>query len=408
LEQFGLRYINPKAAYVHGYAPDRALVVSQDLEATARSLGKGGASYADAVGALVPPDWDEVCERLLELPRVLGAPSAVARFGARAMQSIDGFARTHLHSREAQALFAGVGAHAAVPFDQVGTAGIGLTLAIAAHAVGWPIVEGGTQALTDALIAYLESLGGEVITGTRVRSLEDLPACSFLFFDVTPRQFLNIAFDHLPDSYKRWLQQYRYGPAVFKLDWALSSPIPWADPAFASAPTVHLGGKFEDIMASEDLVWRGYLPSRPFVLLVQPTLFDSSRAPEGKHTAWAYCHVPVGKNLDATEVIEAQIERFAPGFGATILHRSSMNAQRLEQLNRNHVDGDINGGSLLFGQLLTRPTFRLIPYKTALPNVYLCSSSTPPGSGVHGMSGYYAAQAALAFGRRKRKALVAH
>lgn len=401
LEQFGLRWINPPNAYVHAFAPEKAVVVSRDIAQTSKRLGN---SYGKLMARL-SPDWDELCDMLLHPLKLLRAPCAMAYFGFHALQSINSLARCHFDTAEAKAAFAGVAAHSALRFDAPGAASIGLTLAIAAHAVGWPIPEGGAQSITNSLVKYFESIGGEVVADCPVRACDELPECRFLFFDITPHQLLRIAGDRLPPSYKRKLTKYRYGPASFKVDWALSAPIPWNALEFGAAPTVHLGGTLEEVAAAEEDVWKSKYPANPFVLLAQPTLFDPSRAPVGKHTVWAYCHVPAGSQEDRVDAIESQIERFAEGFKETIIARSMLNPQRLEQINENLVQGDINGGSLVLPQLLARPMLSAIPYATPLPNTYLCSSSTPPGSGVHGMCGYYAAIAAIKFGNSKQQAI---
>jgi phytoene dehydrogenase-like protein len=276
------------------------------------------------------------------------------------------------------------------------SAAMGIVLAMGAHAVGWPVTRGGSQRLTDALVAELRSLGGTLETGRRVESLDELPAgASPVLLDVTPRQLLRIAGTRLPDGYRRRLARYRYGPGIFKLDWALDGPIPWRAPEAARAGTVHLGGTLDEIAASEQAAVSGRHHERPFVLLVQPSLFDPTRAPAGKHTAWAYCHVPNGSTKDMTDAIEAQVEHFAPGFRDLILARSAMDSAEVERRNPNYVGGDINGGAQDLRQLFTRPMARPVPYSTPVPGLFLCSSSTPPGGGVHGMCGYWAARAAL-------------
>lgn len=393
LSKFGLEWINPPSAYVHAYTPDQALVVDRDLQATANNW-RGGDSYAELLNGLVP-DWDSLCEILLQPPRMVRPTIALTKFGAKAMMSARGLARRYLSSPEARAVFAGVAAHATIPFENVASASLGLVLTIVAHAVGWPVPAGGAQSVTDALVAYFKSIGGEVIADRPVRSLNDLPTSRFVFLDLTPRQFVDIAGPALSERNRRLYLNYNYGPACFKLDFALSAPIPWKAKEYRNAPTVHIGGTLEEIAIGEKMIWQGQMPSRPYVLLVQPTLFDESRCPPGNHIVWAYCHLPYGSGVDATELIEGQIERFAPGFKKLIVARSTLTPQRFQSMNENHVGGDINGGSLFFSQLLLRPAPRLIPYKTPLPNVYFCSSSTPPGSGVHGMCGYWAAWFAL-------------
>jgi phytoene dehydrogenase-like protein len=286
-------------------------------------------------------------------------------------------------------------AHSMLPLEQPVSAAIALVLGTVGHLIGWPFPKGGSQALVDALAALVRALGGEIITGAEVTSLRELPASRAVLFDVTPRQVVRIAGDALPQGYRTRLGRYRYGPGVFKVDYALDGPIPWKDAGCARAGTVHVGGTLEEIAASEHGVARGIVPERPFVLLAQQSLFDPTRAPEGKHTAWAYCHVPTGCEVAMTARIEAQIERFAPGFRDLVLARSVLTPARLQELNPNYVGGDINGGAQDLRQMFTRPAARIVPYSTPARGLYICSSSTPPGGGVHGMCGYHAARAAL-------------
>jgi phytoene dehydrogenase-like protein len=267
-------------------------------------------------------------------------------------------------------------------------------LSLLAHAVGWPMARGGSQKIAESMASYLIAIGGEIQTGHMVASMEELPAARAYLFDLTPRQVLKIAGERLPSGYRRQLEHFRYGVGVFKIDYALSQPIPWRDVQVSQAGTVHVGGTLAEIAASERAIWRGEHPEKPFVLLAQQSLFDSSRAPQGQHTAWAYCHVPNGSTIDMTSHIEAQIERFAPGFREVILARATLNAQEMESYNPNYVGGDINGGVQDLLQFFTRPVARWVPYSTPAPDIFICSSSTPPGGGVHGMCGYHAAQAA--------------
>ncbi|HZT94245.1 MAG TPA: NAD(P)/FAD-dependent oxidoreductase, partial [Gaiellaceae bacterium] len=318
-------------------------------------------------------------------------------FGLSALQPAATFARRRFRGEPARALFAGLAAHSILPLESIGTTSFGLVLGTTGHAVGWPLPRGGSQRVADALASYLRSLGGEIRTSSPVESLDEVSAPTVLC-DVTPRQFLRLGGDRLPPRYRRALERFRYGPGVFKLDWALSGPIPWTASECAQAGTVHLGGTLEEIVASERAPARGETSERPFVLLAQPSLFDASRAPEGRHTAWAYCHVPNGSEVDMTEPIERQIERFAPGFRERVLARSVMGPADLERRNANLVGGDIGGGSNELRQLVARPALRPVPYATPLDGVYFCSASTPPGGGVHGMCGYLAARAALRAG----------
>jgi phytoene dehydrogenase-like protein len=282
-----------------------------------------------------------------------------------------------------------------MPLDVSPTAAFALLLGMVGHAGGWPLVKGGSQKLSDALASYLKTLGGQIITGKTVKSLRDLPPARAVFFDLTPRQILKLAFDQLPPSYRWELEKYRYGPGVFKIDWALSSPIPWKSSECKLAATVHLGGSSAEIVDSERIVGNGRCPERPFVILAQQSLFDNSRAPEGKHTAWAYCHVPNNSKIDMTDRIESQVERFAPGFRDCILSRHTFTAQEYEAYNANYIGGDITGGIQNVLQVVARPSLRLTPYTMPIKGYFICSSSTPPGGGVHGMCGYHAARAAL-------------
>jgi phytoene dehydrogenase-like protein len=303
-------------------------------------------------------------------------------------------------SPRARAVFAGMAAHAMIPLDRPVTASFGLMLLLLAHSIGWPLARGGSQSIVNAMAKYLESLGGKITTGMPVTSLDQLPRSNATFFDITPRQLVAIAGDRLPERYRKALNRFRYGPGVFKIDYALDGPIPWKASACRQAGTVHLGGTFEEISAAESAVWRGEHPERPFVLLTQQSLFDPSRAPSGLHTLWAYCHVPSGSTRDMSEEIENQIERFAPGFRSHILLRHSTNAQQMELYNPNYVGGDINGGVQTIDQFFTRPVASWVPYAIPVKGMYLCSSSTPPGGGVHGMCGYQAAKVALKRGKK--------
>jgi phytoene dehydrogenase-like protein len=302
-------------------------------------------------------------------------------------------AKGYFEGVRAQALFGGLAAHSMLPLEQVPSAAFGLILGMAAHAVGWPVPRGGARNIAKALAAYFRSLGGEIQTGMRVRSLDELPPARAILCDLTPRQLLSVAGNRLPRGYRRLLENYRYGFGVFKMDWAMDGPIPWRAAECFRAATVHLGGTLEEIAASERTCGKGEIAMKPFVLLAQQSLFDCSRAPEGKHCVWAYCHVPNGSTFDMAARVEAQIERFAPGFTKRIIARSTMAPRELERHNANLVGGDIHGGAATLRQLFLRPTIRL--YRTPARGLYLCSSSTPPGGGVHGMCGYFAARMAL-------------
>jgi phytoene dehydrogenase-like protein len=338
---------------------------------------------------------DVILEEILGPLRMPGEPLTLARFGLEAIRSASSVARRRFREPRARALFAGLAAHSMLPLERSPSASFGLVLGLLGHSVGWPLPRGGSQAIADALASYLHSLGGEIETGRRVCSLDELPRSSAVLLDLTPREILRVAGSRLPDGYRRKLEGYRYGPGVFQLDVALDGPIPWRAEECGLAGTVHLGGTLEEIAASETAMSRGQTPERPYVLLAQQSLFDPTRAPEGRHTAWAYCHVPNGSTVDMTDRIEAQIERFAPGFCDRILARRAMGPAALEAYNPNYAGGDINGGLQDLRQLFTRPVARRNPYSTPVPGLFLCSSATPPGGGVHGMCGYWAARAAL-------------
>ncbi|HEY6565484.1 MAG TPA: NAD(P)/FAD-dependent oxidoreductase, partial [Pirellulaceae bacterium] len=323
-------------------------------------------------------------------------PVALGRFGLIALRSLRGLVQSRFQTDRARALLAGMAGHSILDLDNKGTAAFGLVLALFGHAVGWPIPRGGSQAISDALATHFQALGGTIEINHEVTSLADFPETAQILLDLTPRQICRIAGDTLPADYLRKLNRYRYGPGVFKIDWALSDPVPWTAPECHQAGTLHLGGSFEEVAASERAVIRGRHSGNPLVLVSQPSRFDPTRAPTGKHTLWAYCHVPSGSTEDMTAIIEAQIERFAPGFRDTILARATMTAAQMEQYNPNYVGGDINGGMQDLRQLFMRPTTNFWnPYSTPSARLFICSSATPPGGGVHGMSGYHAANAAL-------------
>jgi len=368
------------------------VVVERSVDQTADTLGDDSGAYRRLMAPLVA-DWNDLQNTLLGPLRLPAHPMKLARFGLHAFRSAWGLAQSWFKRAPARALFAGLAAHSMLPLDRAPSAAFGLVLGITAHAVGWPLPRGGSQKIADSLVSYLQSLGGEVVTGFDVISLDQLPPAAAVLCDVTPRQLLRMAGARLSSSFRRRLARYRYGPGVYKVDWALDGPIPWAAPECRRAGTVHLGGTIEEIAASERAAWQGHPAESPFVLLAQPSLFDPTRAPSGKHIAWAYCHVPNGSQVDMSARIEKQIERFAPGFRDLVLSRSVMTPADLERHNPNLVGGDIGGGANDLGQLFLRPTLRL--YRTSSPGLYLCSSSTPPGGGVHGMCGYFAAHRAL-------------
>ena len=394
LADHGLEWIYPPASLAHPLDDGSSVVLERSVDATAETLGVDEKAYRKLMSPFVE-NWDKLAADILGPLRLPKHPLLLARFGLKAVRSAHGLASGVFKGERARALFSGLAAHSMLPLDKRISASFGIVLGATGHAIGWPMPLGGSQKISDALASYLISLGGEVVTSNCVESLDDLPPAPAMLFDVTPRQLVSLLGGRLPSGYQRRLQNYRYGPGVFKMDWALDGPIPWKAPECARAGTVHLGGSLDEIASSEAQVWNGQHPDKPFVLLAQQSLFDQTRAPAGKHTAWAYCHVPNGSDLDMTAQIEAQIERFAPGFGDLVLARSTMSPVKLEEYNPNYVGGDINGGVQDLGQLYARPAFRRAPYSTPLKGVYICSSSTPPGGGVHGMCGYFAAQAAL-------------
>jgi phytoene dehydrogenase-like protein len=400
LDRYGLEWVYPPAPLAHPL-DDGVAVLERSLSAMEASLGKQDA--AAWLGLFTPfvEEWESLAQGILGPLRPgfqLAHPLIslrMARFAVSALQPARMLAERTFHGERARALFGGMAAHAMLPLERPVSAAIALVLGTLGHVFGWPFPKGGSQAFVDALAAHLRSLGGEIVTGVEVTSLRELPSARAVLFDVTPRQVLRIAGDALPEGYRQRLGTYRYGPGVFKIDYALDGPIPWKDGACARAGTVHLGGTLEEIASAEQGASRGIISERPFVLLAQQSLFDPTRAPEGKHTAWAYCHIPNGCEVDMTARIEAQIERFAPGFRDRILARHMLNPAQMERYNANYIGGDINGGMQDLGQLFTRPVARLDPYATPNKAIYLCSSSTPPGGGVHGMCGYYAARSAL-------------
>jgi len=399
----GVRLLVPEVALAHPLDGGSAAVLFGSVRDTAAGLGADGPSYRALLGPLVDHADALVGELLSPLRSPPRHPLVMARFGRVALRSAAGVARSRFRGEPARALFAGVAAHAMLPLTASTTAAYGALISTLGHAVGWPLVEGGSERITDALVAALTGLGGELVVGERVESLAALPPARATLLDVTPRQFAVLARDRLPPSYQRRLARFRYGPGIFKLDWALSAPVPWTASACRAAGTVHVGGSLPELMASEATVAAGGHPERPYVIVVQPGVVDSGRAPQGQQTLWAYCHVPNGSQVDMTAAVESQIERFAPGFGDLVLARHTRDCAEIERENANYVGGDINGGVQDLRQTLLRPTPRWNPYGTPLDGVYLCSSSTPPGGGVHGMCGHLAARSALrqVFGQRR-------
>ena len=397
LEQYGIEWVQPPLSLAHPLDNGTAAVLARSLDVTCASLGEDATAYKHLMQPLVE-NWETIIEAFygpLRPQAIIPHPFKLANFGRAALRSASGLARTQFTGARARALFAGVSGHAMLPLTVASTAAAGLMLSMMAHVVGWQFPRGGSQKIADALAAYLRDLGGEIVTGVEVKSLDALPPARVVLCDITPRQLLRIAGPRLTGLYKRQLQRYRYGMGVFKLDLALDGPIPWRAEACTRAGTVHVGGTLPEIVRAERAVGRGEHPTQPFVLLAQQSLFDQTRAPQGKHTVWAYCHVPNGSQFDMSERILTQIERFAPGFRERILACHTTNTAEIERYNANHIGGDINGGVQDLRQLFTRPTISLNPYATPDKGLYICSSSTPPGGGVHGMCGYFAARSAL-------------
>lgn len=393
LETHGLRWVKGGASVAHPLDDGSAVMLYRSLEDTARELGEDGDAWKRLVSPFLKDPHGLLGDALAPL-RIPKHPLTMLRFGLRAMRSAKGLARARFSSERARALFAGCAAHSILPLERMFSAAIGLIFAVTAHVETWPVAKGGSAAIARALASLLRELGGRIETGVFVRSLADLPPARVYVFDTSPAQLADVAEPVLPARYVRRLRRYRYGPGVFKLDWALDGPIPWRDRRCLEASTVHLGGTLDELAAAEAAVWRGEHPDRPYVLLCQQSQLDPSRAPAGKQTGYAYCHVPAGSTVDLTEVVERQVERFAPGFGERILARHAMRADDFERHNPNYLGGAITGGVADAGQLFTRPVARPNPYTTPNPRVLIGSASTPPGGGVHGMCGYWAAEAA--------------
>jgi phytoene dehydrogenase-like protein len=394
LAEHGLEWLHPPAPLAHPLDDGTAVMLERSIDETGANLGEDAAAYRELMRSLVEK-WPQLAGEILGPPHIPRHPLLLARFVRHALRSAQALARARFAGQRARALLAGLAAHSVLPLDRTASAAVGLVLGLLGHAVGWPIPRGGAGRLSGALAACFQALGGKIETATLIRTLDQLPPARALLLDVTPYQLLQIAGDKLGGLYRRRLARYRYGPGLFKIDWALAGPVPWRSADCARAGTVHLGGTLEEIAAAEQEVWRGRHPQRPFVLLAQQSLFDASRAPAGKHTGWAYCHVPNGSEVDMTEVVERQVERFAPGFGELILARHTRTAAAYERYNPNLIGGDVTGGVQDLAQIIGRPVLRADPYATGLAGVFLCSSSTPPGGGVHGMCGYHAARSAL-------------
>ena len=392
LQQFGLKWLEPEVMLAHPFDAGEGAAVYREVEKTAKGLGRDGSAYRKIIGGVVDR-WPLLEDAILGPLRWPEHPLALARFGRYGIGTVEHLVQRAFADEATRALVAGVSAHAMLPLDVRPTAAFALVLVALAHVAGWVIAEGGAQRVADAMVGYLKSLGGDVVTATRIGSIDALPSTKAILCDLSPRPLLRIAGHRFPANYRRKLERYRYGMGVFKVDWALEGPIPWRSPACRRAGTIHLGATVREIATSERDAWGGRVTDRPFVLLSQPTVVDPSRAPAGRHVVWTYCHVPHGSSVDMLPRIEQQIERFAPGFRDRVLARSVMGPADIERHNANFVGGDIASGVVDLSQLFTRPTWRT--YSTPVRGLYLCSAATPPGVGVHGMCGYHAAKRVL-------------
>lgn len=394
LEQFGLQWIVPEASVAHPLEGEQAVLLVKSVEETAENLGIDSQKYKDIITPFVERAADLLDDSLGPFAWP-DNPWLLMRFGIKALQPASFFAGHSFRGERAKALFAGCAAHSVLPFDKFFTTAMGLMFLVTGHVENWPIAKGGSQNIANALSGYFKSLGGEIMLSTKIDDFRELPSARKYIFDTDPLQLATIAREELPESYKKKLRKFNYGPGVFKVDYALSEPIPWKDPRCLKASTVHVGGMLDEIKTSEKMVWQGKHSKKPFVLVSQQSLFDSSRAPLGKHTGWAYCHVPHGSTVDMRTEIREQIERFAPGFNDVILAENSLNTNQLYAHNPNYLGGAITGGASDITQLFSRPVSLFNPYATPNPDIFICSASTPPGGGVHGMCGYYAAKEVL-------------
>lgn len=394
LEQFGLEFIKPEFAVAHPFDDGSAVAIQCSIEATAAELGADADNYKKIFSPLVE-EWPRIRSAFVGPLHASAYSKAKAKFASYAISSGSYFAKHQFNTDAARAVFAGMAAHSILPLNQITSSSIAIVLNTMTHVNGWPLPKGGAQQMTNALADCFKKLGGEIQMGLMLTSLRELPASKVVLLDITPAQLLSIAGDEFSTLYKWQLKRYKYGAGIFKIDWALSQPVPFTSDKCRKAATIHIGGSFREIYNSEDMVSKNRIIENPFVLFVQPGVVDKSRAPEGKHTAWAYCHVPNGSTTDMTKAIEKQVERFAPGFGDCILARHVMNTQDVEAYNPNYIGGDINGGAASLSQIFSRPVLRISPYRTSAKGIYVCSSSTPPGGGVHGICGYYAARRAL-------------
>lgn len=397
LDEYGLEWIYPKYPLAHPLDDEPAVIMHQSLEKTAAELGEDANNYRSLLSPFIER-WDALAPELLSpLNSFPSHPLLLSKFGFKALQSAQRLAENKFTAHRAKALFAGLAAHSMLPLDKISTSAIGLVLGTIGHKIGWPMPRGGSHEITKALAKHFESLGGEIETNAEILTLNELPHSRVVLFGNTPKQILSIAGNNLPKSYAKKLRKFEYGAGVFKMDIALDGPIPWIDERCADAGTVHLGGTLNEIAHSEKQIAQNKHPDKPYVLLTQQSMFDDSRAPDGQHTVWAYCHVPNGSSRDMSEPILRQIERFAPGFRDRMLDSHSMNTRAMEAYNANYIGGDINGGKQNLGQLFTRPAGLLDPYHIPNTSMFICSSSTPPGGGVHGMCGYHAAESVLKY-----------
>lgn len=394
LQDFGLEYIHPEVLAAHPFDDGSAGALYQSLDTTAIYSGTDGKAYRTLFEPLVR-NWPQIDTHILgPMLKIPANPFRLAAFGLKSLQSGKQIA-ARFQTRELRGLWAGIVAHSMIPLENLTSSAIAFVLTIAGHRRGWPIPKGGSQSIANALASYFQSLGGTIRTHTEVQMLDDLPDAKAVLFDVSAKQLLTICGNRLSSLYRWQLKRHKYGMGVFKIDWALSEPVPFRSEAARKAGTVHLGGTFEEVANGERQVWQGKHPTKPFVLFAQQSIFDDSRAPGGKHTGWAYCHVPNGSTKDMTQAIIDQVERFAPGFRDTILATHTFNTTEMETYNPNYIGGDINGGVVNIAQLFNRPALRFSPYRTSAKGIYICSASTPPGGGVHGMGGYYAAMQVL-------------
>ncbi len=394
LSDYGLEWIHPEVAAAHPLEDGKAVLGYKSLEKTLGGLGPDAKSYKKLFKEFINA-WESLKFDLFGTLRNPKNPLLMARFGLYGMQSTVGLANSMFKTEETKAFFAGHAAHSILPLEKAFSSSFGLVLCTSMHAVGWPIAKGGSYKITNAMAEYFISLGGTIETGNRVKDYRDIPDAKSVLFDLTPHQVARICDNELPNGYKKQLMNFEYGPGACKIDIAVSEPIPWLNEGTKKAGTVHLGGTLEELALSERETWSGKHAEKPYVLLSQPSVFDDTRAPEGKHTVWAYCHVPNGSDRDCTEEILNQIERWAPGFRDTIISYNTMTAVQMNEYNENYIGGDINGGAQFLKQLVGRPVLKWNPYKTPVDGIYMCSSSTPPGGGVHGMSGFHAAKSAL-------------